>query len=120
MRIGELAKRAGLSRDTIRLYESRGLIRSDDGPAPTNTYRDYPDETLDLLSIIGDAQAAGMTLADVSILLAQMEAVPTEDFDGLAFLDDKIADVQARLDRATTFLETLKATRAALARAPYD
>lgn len=31
MRIGELSKRSGFSRDTIRYYEKMGLIRLHDG-----------------------------------------------------------------------------------------
>jgi len=42
MQIGELAERSGLSRDTLRFYEKRGLIASLRRP---NGYRHYPDGT---------------------------------------------------------------------------
>ena len=120
MRIGELVKRSGVSRDTIRLYERRGLLSSSDNEEATNAYRDYPEECVLTLELIGEAQAAGMTLADVAMLMAQMDAEVSDDFDGIAFLDRKIDEVSARLGRAERFLETLKQTRAALLAAPYD
>ena len=118
MRIGELARRAGVSRDTIRLYERKGLLQSEAATAETNSYRDYPEDCVLTLELIDLAQAAGMTLADVSILMAQLSADAGDGFDGLDFLDRKIAEVSTRIARATRFLETLQQTRAALEAAP--
>ena len=44
MRIGEIAKRAGVTVDTVRFYERVGVL-----PAPARTesgYRDYEPETV--------------------------------------------------------------------------
>ncbi len=120
MRIGELAKRSGLSRDTLRFYERQGLIGSAPEPGKTNNYRQYPDETLITLEWIAEAQAAGLTLAELTVLLGQLEADAGEDFDGFAFLDARIAEVEARIVRSKRFLATLMQTRDALARAPYS
>ena len=118
MRIGDLAKRSGVSRDAIRFYEKRGLI----GSAPEgdgNSYRAYSEDALLTLDWIREAQAAGMTLEDLMILMTQLDTHDgDEDFDGLAFLDAKIAEVEARLQQSQKFLRTLKATRDALERAP--
>ena len=48
MRIGALAKASGLSRDTIRFYERRGLISSQ-AESGQNSYRNYPEHALDTL-----------------------------------------------------------------------
>jgi len=118
MRIGDLAKRSGVSRDTIRFYERRGLICS----APEgggNSYRAYPDEALLTLEWIREAQVAGLTLDDLVTLMTQLDAHDgDEDFDGLAFLDAKIAEVETRVRQSQKFLRTLKVTREALERAP--
>jgi len=44
MRIGELAKRSEVSRDTIRFYERNGLIFSMPSDSGTNSYREYFEE----------------------------------------------------------------------------
>ena len=71
MRIGELAKRAEVSRDTIRFYERHGLIRSRQDPEADNNYRIYPEDALITLEVIRDAQAAGLSIADITIFLCQ-------------------------------------------------
>ncbi|MGR3759943.1 MerR family transcriptional regulator [Roseobacteraceae bacterium NS-SX3] len=118
MRIGELSRRSGLSRDTLRFYERQGLIRSAPGPEPTNSYRDYPEETLIALEQIADAQAAGISIADLTILLGQLEAADPDSFDGVAFLDARIAEVEARIGRAGRFLDCLRQARDALEAPP--
>lgn len=65
MRIGELAKATGLSRDTIRFYERQGLIESQPGQSETNNYRDYPEHLVDILGFLAAAREAGMTVADL-------------------------------------------------------
>lgn len=120
MRIGELVKRSGVSRDTIRLYERKGLLQSHANCEATNAYRDYPEDCVMTLDLIDAAQAAGMTLADVAMFMAQMNAEGSDDFDGIDFLDAKIEEVASRLERAGRFLETLRDTRSALLAAPFE
>ncbi len=117
MRIGELAKRTGTSRDTIRFYEKAGLIQSDAEAGASNTYRDYSEETVFTLDLIRDAQAAGMSLSDLTVFFHQILAAD-DDFDGDDFLAEKIAEVETRIRRSRMFLKTLKDTRTALRRAP--
>lgn len=118
MRIGELSRRVGVSRDAIRLYERRGLIQSAPDAAGTNNYRVYPEDAVLTLELIRDAQAAGVTLADLSILIGQLAAADGDDFDGDAFLAAKIAEVEMRIEQSQRFLETLRTTRQALEDAP--
>jgi MerR family copper efflux transcriptional regulator len=62
MRIGELALATGLSRDTLRFYEERGLLSA---RRRANGYRDYPVEAVEWLCYLRSAQALGFTLADI-------------------------------------------------------
>jgi len=117
MRIGELARRSSLSRDTLRFYERNGLITSEPGTSDTNSYRDYPEENLLTLEIIGQAKAAGLSLSDLIIFMSQLAAQDSSDFDGELFLADKIAEVEARITQSSAFLETLKTTLVALSAA---
>lgn len=69
MRIGELARRAGVGIDTVRYYEREGVL-----PRPvrqgTGDYRQYSAEDLTRLSFIRRAKALGFTLTEISELLA--------------------------------------------------
>lgn len=94
MQIGEIASATGLSRDTLRYYEKRGLLqarRSDNG------YRDYPPEAVDWLRYIRTAQTLGFTLkeieADLPLLAAPAEAAPQLR----AALERKLAALDQRI-----------------------
>jgi MerR family transcriptional regulator, copper efflux regulator len=85
MRIGKLAEMTGVSRDAIRLYEERGLIRSD---RRANGYRDFPEGTEVLVAYIRTAQGLGFTLAEIG------EEMPALTGGGLS--QDEIAQILAR------------------------
>lgn len=67
MKIGEIARLTGTTPKTIRYYEDIGLFPEPER-AP-NGYRDYPDEAVDRLSFIRDAQATGLSLTEISSIL---------------------------------------------------
>lgn len=72
MRIGELAGNVGVNTKTVRYYESIGLM-----PEPDRThsgYRDYGPDALERLQFIRDAQASGLTLAEVQSILELKDA----------------------------------------------
>ena len=104
----------GLSRDTIRFYERNGLIASSSAAGSTNSYRNYTDDVLERLSMIREAQAAGLSIADLGLLVRQLENATSEGFDAEAFLDLKIVEIENRIQRSERFLQTLKETREAL------
>jgi MerR family copper efflux transcriptional regulator len=63
MRIGELAKSAGVNVQTLRFYEREGLI-----PKPARTqsgYRDYARRELARVTFIRSCQEIGFTLREV-------------------------------------------------------
>ena len=65
--IGEVARRAGVSVDTIRYYEKRRLVpvapRSDGG------YRLFTPEAVSRVQFIKEAQEMGLSLDDIKALL---------------------------------------------------
>ncbi|MEE9148466.1 MAG: heavy metal-responsive transcriptional regulator [Candidatus Tectomicrobia bacterium] len=66
-KIGELATRSGLSRDTIRFYEREAVLPK---PARTQTgYRLYQPEMVERLHFIKRAQALGLSLTEIKSLL---------------------------------------------------
>jgi len=66
MKIGELARRAGLNPSAVRYYENRGLLAA---PYRTGGERRYPDETLHRVLLIRFARDMGFTLGEIKIFL---------------------------------------------------
>lgn len=67
MKIGELAKRSGLTQSRIRFYESIGLLKMVD--RRPNGYRTYPPDALVVLELIDTAQKAGFSLDEIRALV---------------------------------------------------
>lgn len=99
MLIGELAKTANVTRDTIRFYEQAGLIQSQPRPAGTRTYNDYAPEMLARLLEIRQAQSAGFTLREIKSILDEwgdnVAAIPSAEI--VRLLDAKIAQMDTKL-----------------------
>ena len=100
MRIGDVAKRTGVSVDALRFYEERGLIK----PQRTaNGYRLYPQETLQLLGYIKLAQQLGFSLTEIGENLPLLWSTEGGSSDHLAelfaqkiaLLDERMAQMQA-------------------------
>lgn len=72
LKIGEVARRAGVGIETLRFYERSGLL---DRPARTEGgYRLYDAEALKTLEFIKRAQALGFTLEDIKRIIAESRA----------------------------------------------
>lgn len=73
MRIGELAKRAGVSVQAIRFYERRRLIRT---PRRTSAgYRVYTEKDLETVAVVKKMQRFDFKLAEIRRIL-QLWALP--------------------------------------------
>jgi DNA-binding transcriptional MerR regulator len=72
MLIGELSKRSGFSRDTIRYYEKRSLLAAPDRSSE-NQYKNYGREAIDRLLHIRQLKDIGFTLQEIRRLLAGQE-----------------------------------------------
>lgn len=103
MRIGQLAKRTGVSPDTLRFYERLDLL---DGHRRDNGYRDYPDSAIDRVEFIKLAQALGFTLAEIRSIAPLLTGgtLPVEQVQAfihakLALIDQRIATLQTLRNR---------------------
>ena len=116
MRIGELAKRAGVSTSKIRFYEAQGLLL----PAArlANGYRDYADRDLDVVRFVDRAQSLGFTLREVATHLASPGGEPRKARlqahleAKLAELDAHLEQVRARRAVILTLIEEVRGIRA--------
>ncbi len=114
MRIGALSKKSGLSRDTIRLYERNGLIRSAPSTSETNTYRRYPDDSVERLQMITEARDAGLSVADLATLLEAVEHGAEPNFDFERFLAIRIAELDDVIHKARKTRDMLHAVQRAI------
>jgi DNA-binding transcriptional MerR regulator len=71
LRSGELAKLAGVSPDTLRLYERKGLLART--PRTANGYRAYPPDALDRVRLVRAALSIGFTLDELTEILAERD-----------------------------------------------
>jgi DNA-binding transcriptional MerR regulator len=115
-RIAQVARRAGVSADTLRYYERIGVL-----PAPERTtsgYRVYDERTVERLAFISRAKQLGCTLdevADLSLAWDGGECGPVQD--RLARLvAEKLAAADAEIAALVTLTGELREAAAALAR----
>ncbi|MGW1407225.1 MerR family transcriptional regulator [Streptomyces sp. NPDC002403] len=66
MRIGELARRTGVSERSLRYYETQGLLTADRTPGG---HRDYPAWAVDRVIRIQEFYAAGLCSTKIAKLL---------------------------------------------------
>ena len=91
--IGALARRAGVSIDTVRYYEKNGLL-APEARRPSG-YRRYTDLQLARLRFIRRAQNLGFTLKDVRELLDLSKQRDVARVKRAA--EEKLADVEQKI-----------------------
>src|SRR5262245_16318185 len=99
MRIGELARRAGVNVETVRYYERRGLLG--EPPRGPRGHRTYGDVDVRFLRAVKAAQRLGFALADVEDVLRIArggerrvpEAVRIRAAQRLDEIDEKLASL---------------------------
>jgi len=105
---GELADLAGVSRDTLRHYERKGVL-----PRPFrghNGYRNYPPEALQRVQLVRRALSVGFTLDELAKVLKVRDAggAPCEEVRKLAA--QKLLNVQEQLRELTKLRNDLQET----------
>lgn len=95
MQIGTLASETGLSRDALRFYEERGLIRS---TRSANSYRSYAPETVQLVGYIRTAQRLGFSLAEIGENLPALWSSDTPVQAVAALLAEKVNMIDRKIE----------------------
>ena len=109
LKIGQVAKRTGLTPKTIRYYEEIELL-----PEPPRTesgYRMYGEEDVDRLLFITKARRLGLSLAEAGTVLDLRAQAQRPCPHVLALLDRKLTEVDAVMDDLTTFRDELAGLR---------
>lgn len=105
LKVGEVAKQAGVNLQTIHYYERRGLL-----PKPPRTgsnYRAYPTDAVLRVRFIKRAQELGFTLKEIKELLSLRAAPRTRCSDVRRRAEAKVQDIDEKV-------RTLQAMRRAL------
>ena len=95
MRIGDLAAKAGVSTQTIRFYERKGLVspKSRSGAG----YRQYASGAVERIRFIRQAQEIGFSLREIQELLSLRVAPGSTCGDVKQQAVQKLTDVQGKL-----------------------
>ncbi len=97
MRIKEVARLSGLSEQSIRYYESRGLVIPDMEEKNGRLWRDYREEHVRLLSAVATLRRAYFHVEEIAELLEDPEKIP-----------DTLREVRARIDENYAVLGKLR------------
>ncbi len=108
--IGQLAKRVGLSVETLRFYEQEGLI--DEPDRSPSGYRQYPEAAVQRLLFVQRAKVFGFTLRDIKGLLDLYESLAASRGDVRLVADERIAAIEAQISELRANEEALTKLRA--------
>lgn len=111
MNIGELERRSGIGRHTLRYYEQLGLIVAN---RQANNYRNYTEQTVAELALIQTAQSGGFSLAEIGQILAAKRGNTIDCAQGAALVAGKMADIQTKIDTLQAAYAFLDAERVKL------
>ena len=95
MKIGEVAKAAGIGIDAVRFYEREGLI-----PEPARRpsgYRMYSPDVVLSLRFIRRAKELGFSLKEIAELLSLETAAAATAADVRKLAETKLADIEERI-----------------------
>lgn len=104
MLIGEVVAKSGLSKDTIRFYEKKGLIHVDRTESEWNNYKNYTDDSLKRLELIKMIKGFGFTLNETSEMLEMIEMGTAS----CLVVSNKVSEKIESIDRKIKELETVK------------
>ncbi len=104
MKIGEFSNMAGVSVDTVRYYEQRGLIPQ--VARSTSGYRQYSAEDVMRLKFIVQAKELGFTLEETGQLLA-IRADGRACAEVRAVAEAKAEEIDMRIQKLSRMRQTL-------------
>ncbi len=107
MKPSDVAKQAGIAKETLRYYESIGLITAAQRQA--NGYRHYPPTVLEELRFIKLAQTAGFTLNEIKPAIPHLQQ-PVQHCPQL------VAAIKAQLQRVDGKIDELQQAKGRLQR----
>lgn len=96
MRIGTLARRAGVSTKTVRFYEEIGVLH--EPRRLPNGYRDYDEAAVQRLQFVRDAQAARLSLEEIGTILDMRDQGEATCEHVLHLIEVRLKDIQSQIE----------------------
>lgn len=116
LKIGEVARRAGVRVDTVRFYERQGLLPS--GLRTPGGYRQFSEAAVERIAFIKEAQSLGFSLEEVAEILVAIDSGHVDYARGRARLlavaeriDEKLLALRAVRRKLTAMLKRFDAGR---------
>jgi MerR family transcriptional regulator, copper efflux regulator len=106
--ISEAARRAGVSRDTVRLYTRLGLVACAWRAAGSRAYADYDEAAVELIMNIKVAQSTGFSLSELAPIAELYVTGRLGDAEQRELLEAKLAEIEERrrkLEQMSGFLQ---------------
>jgi DNA-binding transcriptional MerR regulator len=106
MKVGEVAKAAGVSIQAIRFYERRGLL-----PKPARLqsgYRDYEDGVVSTVTLIKQMQELGFTLRELADFVRLLETQPHHPAERRACVEAKLQSIELQIKRLRSMHKQLR------------
>ncbi|BBO52034.1 MerR family transcriptional regulator [Stenotrophomonas maltophilia] len=100
--IGEVVKRSGVPASTLRYYEQLGLLQS---LGRRGLRRQYDEQVLERLALIGLGQAAGLSLQQIGVSLPPQRGFITLDREALLAQADVLQQQISQLQRIHRHLQ---------------
>ena len=104
MLIGEIVSKTGLTKDTIRFYEKKGLIKVQRSDSEWNNYKNYSLEILEQLLLIKKAKGFGFTLNEI----AEIFNLIKRNQASCEILSNKVKEKVNEIDKKIKELKSLK------------
>ena len=98
MLIGELSKRTGLTKDTIRFYQKMGLVIASERQVGTRLYKEFNEEMMQRLVVINQAKALGFTLNEIRQLVEEWgtpSAIP--ESEQIRIVERKLEEISQKM-----------------------
>jgi len=103
---GELAELAGVSSDTLRHYERKGVLARPLRKA--NDYRQYPASALQRVRLVRRALAVGFTLDELATVLGERDRGGAPCMEVRALAAAQLAEVETRLREMSELRKELR------------
>jgi DNA-binding transcriptional MerR regulator len=123
VKIGQVAREAGVSIDTVRFYERRGVLPASE--RKPSGYRMFTESTVERIRMARELQSLGFTLDEViDALHAHDTGVATCESERWRLeavvdrIDARIAELRRTRRRTMMIIEECRAARCRLAPAP--
>ena len=109
MTVSDVARRTGISPDTVRYYEELGLLPP--SPRSPGGYRQFGEEALERIRFIKGAQSLGLRLSDIGELLKIQDDGDCPCGHTKTLLDQRLEQVNREIEVLVSLREDLERLR---------